>query len=213
MNRALPPPEPNAIAATDQETETTLDQQAGVVDEICGAGVLMTCLPKTLGGFITAAAYQRYRSNFLAKAAQPGDPLESMLAEQLLWAHHTIGQLHTKAASAQTAEEAGIYHSASARVMAEFRRTTLALREYRSPAVPRQVTVVNQQNVAAGDQQVAYLDGPGESANGAPKNVRDAKLKHKTSRAVGYVAEENAFSNAGTSLASERQCVEVQRAD
>ena len=46
-----------------------------------------------------------------------------------------------------------------------------APRDYRTPLVPRSVTVVEQQNLAAGDQQIAFIDGkadvrPAQNTNG-----------------------------------------------
>ena len=64
----------------------------------------------------------------LEAAGQPTDPLEIMLIEQLLMAHHRLGMLHTKAATAATVEAGSLYNSAAVRLMAEFRKTSLALR-------------------------------------------------------------------------------------
>ena len=56
-------------------------------------------------------------------------------------------------------EMAEAYTASAAKLMAEHRRLTLALRQYRAPVLAKQVTVVK--NVAAGDQQVAVMQGDG----------------------------------------------------
>jgi hypothetical protein len=52
--------------------------------------------------------------------------------------------------------------------LGEFRRSAQCYKEFRSPAVSKQITLVAQQNLAAGDQQVAYVEGI--AANSSGKN-------------------------------------------
>jgi hypothetical protein len=58
-------------------------------------------------------------------------------------------------------------NNSAIKLMAEFRRSTLALRDFQTPPAVKHVTVVKQQNVAAGDQQVALIEaGAADSAPG-----------------------------------------------
>jgi hypothetical protein len=54
-----------------------------------------------------------------------------MLLEQLAIAHHVIGQLHALGTIRPDFDQAQAYQSAAARLLGEFRRTALALKEYR----------------------------------------------------------------------------------
>lgn len=76
-----------------------------------------------------------------------------------MWTHFRIADLHVQAALATSPEHLEVYTTAVAKLMGEFRRTSLAIREFRSPIVAKNITVVKQQNVAAGDQQVALIEG------------------------------------------------------
>jgi len=61
----------------------------------------------------------------------PTDPVERMLAEQLALAHHAVGRLLACGASRAADPEVTACHASAARLMAEFRRTALALMAYR----------------------------------------------------------------------------------
>jgi hypothetical protein len=102
---------------------------------------------------------QYYRDQLLRDAGNPPDPIERMLIEQLALAHHSIAKLHSKAAAAQTPDEANIYSGAASRLLGEFRRTAQCYREFQGPLNAKKITLVAQQNLAAGDQQVAYING------------------------------------------------------
>ena len=107
---------------------------------------------------VETAAYSRYVQKLREDAGDPDDPVEQMLVEQLALAHHAVGRLHLKAATAETVEAAGVFLAAAARLMAEHRKTTLALKTYREPAAVPQVMVV-QKNGAGGEQKIAVVTG------------------------------------------------------
>ena len=117
---------------------------------------------------------QTYLERLREDAGVRGDPVEQILVEQLALAHHNLGRLYVKAAESQSIEQAECFNNAAARLLGELRRLVLALREYRSPIIARQVTLVNQQNVAAGDQQIAYLPdrGSAEEKTGVENKLR-----------------------------------------
>jgi hypothetical protein len=82
---------------------------------------------------VETGAYRMFRDRLLVDCGSPTDPIEVMLIEQMALAHLNVGQLHYKAAAANSIECAGVYLAAGARLMAEFRRSALALKEYRCP--------------------------------------------------------------------------------
>jgi hypothetical protein len=57
---------------------------------------------------------------------------------------------------AGTVEHREIYNNAAANSLAEFRRMILALKEYRTSPVRRQVTKIEQQNISH-QQEVRYV--------------------------------------------------------
>jgi hypothetical protein len=137
---------------------------------------------------VPVPSYKLYRDEILAASGNPTDPIEVLLIEEFLWAHHRLGQLHVEAAAAKTKDMIEVYNSAAARLMAELRRSALALREYRSP-VPKQVTVVRQQNVAAGDQQIALVEG-GQRPPAQEKNSVQSELGSNQPK-VQHVSDAN----------------------
>jgi hypothetical protein len=158
--------------------------QARAIQETANSAVLATCIGKFFGKEFGSCAFKAYHDNVLEAAGQPTDPIEVMLVEQLLMAHHRIGDLHSLAASATKTDAAAIYNAAAVRLMGEFRKTSLALRDYRTPKLPKQVTVVKQQNVAAGDQQVALVEAG--SANRPEKKLVDTEFVSNAER-LGHV--------------------------
>lgn len=105
---------------------------------------------------ISAASHIRAFEQIRKDAGIAGDPMAQLLVDGAVLAHIQATQLIAQA-KGQPPQVAEIYHNASAKYLGETRKQVLALREYRSPVVSKQVTVVQQQNVAHGDQQVACL--------------------------------------------------------
>jgi hypothetical protein len=70
----------------------------------------------------------------LQQAGNPADPITRMMLEQLAMAHHAIGRLHVRAATRASLAEVVAYHGVLARLMGEFRKTSLALRGLRQHA-------------------------------------------------------------------------------
>jgi len=171
-----------------QEALAPYQPQARAIEETAAGAVLATCLSKTYGTVFYSNAFKAYRDNMLQAAGNPTDPIEIMMVDQLIWAHHRIGDLHAQAAVATSTEVAEVYSGAAVRLMAEYRKTSLALKEYRAPPAPKQVTLVQQQNLAAGDQQVAYIEGRGDDPV-PEKNVHDTELDTNRREVLTYEPE------------------------
>jgi hypothetical protein len=80
---------------------------------------------------LDAEAYQLYRDRLLADAGSPTDPIEAMILEQLALAHLNVGVFQYRATNAGTIQATAAYAGAAARLIAEFRRSALALQAYR----------------------------------------------------------------------------------
>jgi hypothetical protein len=133
-------------------------RDADIVTQLSGAGALSIVIGKSLKGSVRAAGIKIYLDDVLKAAGATSDPIEKMLIEQITVGHHQILTLHAEAAQAETPELIDFFSSAASKLTAEFRRLCLALREYRSPIAPKNVTLVRQQNLSAGDQQIALID-------------------------------------------------------
>ncbi len=178
--RRLPPPAGFDLRATirQEARRSRVEHDAKNLKDETAACYLYGSLSPLIGGQIDAGAYRAYIDGLLREAGNPTDPLERMMVEQLALAHHNIGRLHVKAASCRSVQEASAYNAAAARLMAEFRRSALALKTYRAPAgAPAHLTVVKQQNVAVGEQQVALVEGPGERQAGMPQLPSNAEQR------------------------------------
>ena len=94
-------------------------------------------------------SYKHYLLKVLEDAGDPTDPIERMLIEQICLAHHNIGRLYIKAASAEHLEEARVYIGAAALLAGEFRRSISTLKSYREPG-----------KIAVGKADVGQADRP-----------------------------------------------------
>jgi hypothetical protein len=181
-----PASQPGETAPQAGQTPSQLfENQARAIEETFAGAILASGLTKSYAKVFDSNAFKVYRDRYLKAAGDPKDPVEIMLLEEIMWAHFSIGCLYSSVALLDEPEKIGMLTSASARLMAEVRRTSLALREYRSPVTPKQVTVVEQQNIAGGDQQVALMHGT--SAESVPeKTTPDTELTSKPEKALSY---------------------------
>lgn len=113
----------------------------------------------------------------LEQARQTDDPVEAMMLEQLCLAHHRIASLHARAATATDIKVIEVYSSAAQRLLGEWRRLVLALRDYRTPVQGRSTTIIHrvEQLNAAESQDVSYTKQ--DSPEGGTQLVcRDTEL-------------------------------------
>ncbi len=82
----------------------------------------------------------------------PQDPLEEMLAAQILWLHGRLAQLSRMSGAAPTINHVRIINEAADRAANTFRRHMLALAEYRSSKRGGNRLSIGQANVA--EQQI-----------------------------------------------------------
>ena len=100
------------------------------------AGYLYVIAQQMLGKNIDVDTYCEYRNGFLRACGDPQDPIEVLMVEQLLLAHHSIGRLHCQSALAQHPDLAVAFSNAAARLAGELRRTAVALATYREKSRP-----------------------------------------------------------------------------
>ncbi len=155
-------------------------------------------------------AYDLYMQQLLKDAGSPGDPVEQMLVEQLAMAHHNIGRLYGSAAKATDTQQIKAYNGAAVRFLAEFRRMAETLRTYRTPVPSKQFTVVKQQNLAAGDQQVAYVDSDSTQPP-QKKDMLNTQVGNK--EAISYEPQTQFIPEPQSSRSRETEPAEAWAAD
>ena len=130
------PAEP-ATAADDLAVRMTASEVsahfAGQLRDTAGAAFLFSSMVGTFRQADTAA-FRRFRDQLLADAGAPADPIEVMMIEQIVLAHMNIGRLQFRSSTAESVEVARGYGCMAAQLLAEFRRTCLALQAFRLSA-------------------------------------------------------------------------------
>ncbi len=82
-------------------------------------------------GVVSPDGHVEYVAEILAAAGDPRDPLERLLVEQALLAHHTVARLFVEAAKSTRSDAVKVRLDAAARLLGELRRCVLAVAEYR----------------------------------------------------------------------------------
>jgi hypothetical protein len=146
-----------------------------------------------------------YMESVLQEAGNPADPIERMLIQQMILAHHRLIQIHGQAHLVKSIDQEEILNTGAAKLTAEFRRLALAIKEYRAPVQSKAVSVVHQQNVVSGgDQKVTYLDQ--SSRDGEKISARSEEEGKPTSGGPnGRIFRNIEESEAGGGREAERQ--------
>jgi len=156
-------------------------QGAVVIAEGFGPSI-MASVAGSMAQVVGVGGFQEYRNNLVQSFGDPKDPIERMMLDQLVWLHLRAAELLvTSADSKLQAQQAATFTAAAARLFAEFRKSSLALREYGSPIRQRpNLTVVTNSNT-----QVAVVDGQAEV-----RHPEKNSLKHELVSNQAAVAHE-----------------------
>ncbi|TWU33437.1 hypothetical protein Q31b_57540 [Novipirellula aureliae] len=188
---------------TEAETNRFLAES---VRDRSAASYLFAVTRRVLGEPFSAEVMRVYVDSTLADAKVSDDPLERMLLEQAVLANHQLGRLYAEAATATKVEEIELYNAAATRLLAEFRRLALAIKQYREPSLARNFQFVKQQNVAQ-NQQIAYVDGQPYSAEKnnttGPKKKRADSEQGSNPLGIENVREKSAFAESKASRSRE----------
>lgn len=197
--KGKPPP------LTDAEGNPLTDEQQAVIvrDGVLSSYIASAIVPPNT---VNPLAAKGYRETLLEEAGNPDDPIERQMIEILAVAHARVLRLHADAAGATDPQVEVAYNGAAARLTGEFRRLALALREYRSPISGKQTkiehTVIHQQNVTSGQQEVSYVDA-GEG--GSRATCRDIEMNGKDKQKEGIVDVEDRLTPKEPSPRRRRQ--------
>ena len=130
-------PAPAKTPPAEPTIEEIVAQQAVNLKDVAGASQMYIAVSSSIAPDISTEAFKQYRSTLLQQAGSPTDPIEIMLIEQIALAHFHIGRLHLKSCSTAQAQLAVAFADAATRLTAEFRRSALALEDYRAKQLAR----------------------------------------------------------------------------
>jgi hypothetical protein len=199
---------------TDEELRSLIQTTVSEIEEFSTGGVLATCDYTGLNkkaGLCGPASFAIYRKKILEKFGVTTDPVEIMFVDQLLMAQSAIGSMHLNVHAAKVANDAdtvAVLTASLARLMAEFRKSALALKQYKSPSPTSLYTVVQQQNVAAGDQQVAFVEGP---CGSAAKKSLDIKQGSNRAKALTHEPRQELLAKPKATGGGEAESVPSSR--
>ncbi|MGD1277547.1 MAG: hypothetical protein ABR964_10020 [Tepidisphaeraceae bacterium] len=124
----------------------------------------------------------RREAKAFLKQVGPRDPLEQVLAEQILWMHATMANLSHFAAMQKRGRWFKVYHAARDRLSNACRKHIMALAEYRRPR-RSSFTAVHQANIA--QQQIVTTAQPlASSTDGRQKSLESGEAYVDCKRAL-----------------------------
>ena len=133
------PGKPEAAPALVWEHETG----ARIVREVQVSGYFAAILPDPS---IEPISAKLAMEGYLKDAGDSKDPIERMLIEQMVIAHHRLAQLQVKAHEATNTEFIKVLNAAAVRLMGEIRRFALSIRQYRMPPGQKQFDPIKEQH-------------------------------------------------------------------
>jgi len=107
----------------------TPEQQSLVVKKVIAPAALAAAMG--VENKIETSGCRVYLDDLVKDSGNPVDPVEIMLLEQTAMCHILSMKLQSKASGAEGTEAIDLYLSGAARLSGEFRKTALALKEYR----------------------------------------------------------------------------------
>ena len=167
--KALQRPDPGASVRSAATGTPGVSEQLAAHIRDSSASMFMFASMGTVLREPDVASYRIYRDRLLADYGDPKDPIVIMLIEQLALAHLNCGQLFYKASSASSVECASAFLVASTRLMAEFRRTALALPAYREAVLRLErgpELAASAQEKITSDSKLQEVNHPDESSRG-----------------------------------------------
>jgi len=136
-----PAPEPTPPPAYPEQPapapQPPVPQAAAQQAAILWNALIPSLMTRALGveGYVQASGCRVLLDRLVDNAGGPADAVEVMLIEQLTMAHYRGAQLQAQAAEAKSLEAVQVYNTAAGRLLAEFRKTALALQTYREKAI------------------------------------------------------------------------------
>ena len=148
-----------------EKAELLTRTKADALRVVLPGGIYLGNVLQNLPGCLSEIDGTIQYMNDIIKAMNPKDPMEQMLCEQLVLCHHRAAYLQGQAMRQKTLNCIRTMNELADRAMNAYRRSMLALQDYRAPRRPSQLIVAKQVNQAE-SQQVALVE------NENPKNEK-----------------------------------------
>lgn len=126
-----PPPVPADLPPDQADAYLARKAEAYLLRNRSTACYLIDVMSSSGAGVVSPDGHVEYVAEILAAAGDPRDPLERLLVEQALLAHHTVARLFVEAAKSTRSDAVKVRLDAAARLLGELRRCVLAVAEYR----------------------------------------------------------------------------------
>jgi hypothetical protein len=192
----------------DDEPET-VRKQAYLLQNEAAALYLGGSHGSLFQGQMRPLAFNAYVHQLLHDAGDPKDPIERMLVEQLILAHHNIGRFHVLSADAQGVTEACLYQAAVARLLGEFRKTAMALKSYRLSGAA--LSSAAQPNCPATPQPSATSADIPEQGRADTRASRNGHQRGVNGNGNGHHAADG-FTQSQTGSGREEELAQAARA-
>ena len=212
-DKPQPPPIPAGLTAEEKQEFLKNHGYAYNLKHKLAASYVYAAAATVAGSHLPAESCVVYLNQILDEAGQPKDPVERMLLEQIVMAHHHVGRLHVRATMAESPDHIKAYNAAAANLLRELCQAVVALKKYREPAASKKFTVVKQQNVAK-RQQVAFVDKESsaelETPGKSPKSKRRAGTRAASKKALKHTPAEIYVPQSESSCDREAELVEAK---
>ena len=138
--------QPQAAAKSQAPQELVWETETGarIVREVVVPSCLAEVLPDPC---IRPISAKLAMEGYLEDAGDSKDPIERMLIEQMVLAHHRLARLQVRAHGATNTELIKVLNAAAVRLMGEIRRFALSIRQYRLPPGQKQFNLIKEQHI------------------------------------------------------------------
>lgn len=159
-----PPPPPQTKPKAPVKTVGDPQEGAKLVREGFGASIA-AALSGGVSEVVGVGGFQKHREAVLKGLGDPKDPLEVMMIDMACWVYFRSGEMLVASTDSKLpADQVAALTAAAGRLIAEFRKSALTLREYRSPRREVPNVTINT------NTQLAVVNQPTETPV-APENV------------------------------------------
>jgi hypothetical protein len=159
------PTEPATAPDTVEQKEELIARHAAFIEDGLFASIMASAI-RSCARQLHPNAIARHLKIFVREFGADKDPLLKLMVQQLLLLHYRVATVHFDAAEAKQPEAAKLYNGAAARLLAEFRRLTLAIQAYRGQEKgPGKKPEIAEPPNAAAPTGTNHKPGGSESAN------------------------------------------------
>lgn len=160
-SQAAPPSPPKPTSATLLPAPRVQPVSHDVLGVSLSVGMLVSAMSTAVGAPVDPAVVYQLLENMIDASGMRGDPMGSIMVEQILLMRIVSGNLHALTLLGSTAGEKSIVNSSAINISAELRRMIIALQAYRTgldPARSKTKSKASPKNADLRDDDLADDD-------------------------------------------------------